>query len=236
VKSQVQQKAKIFQKLKFTEKTHQYKVSGKKLPSVSSLIGKYKNKFNAKEVSKGTARKLKKTQEEVLKDWKDINTNAIRLGNKVHKFAEDYVQGKQPVIENIQQRAVIRFWEELPDYYIPVFFELKMYHLDYLFAGTSDFLLLDTRDNSLVVGDYKTNKDIFKNYRDQKMKAPFEHLYDMPYNHYQIQLGFYQLLTEQLGFKVSDRLLVWIKRDGSYKTYNPYDFTDILKQELENEN
>ena len=74
----------------------------------------------------------------------------------------------------------MKFWNELPPHIIPIIAEARMYHKEFLYAGTPDFLLYNTLTGKYIILDYKTNIDIFKNYNNQKMLAPFEHLLDSP--------------------------------------------------------
>ena len=65
------------------------------------------------------------------------------------------------------------------------------------------------------------------------MVEPFNDLLCCSFNHYQLQLSYYQILLEQIpGVKISGRKLIWIKEDGTYLLYNTEDYTEILKQEL----
>lgn len=84
-----------------------------------------------------------------------------------------------------------------------------------------------------LIPTHNTNKDLFKNYKGQTMIGPFNHLLDTPFNHYQLQLSYYQILLEQIeGLKISGRKLIWIKPTGDYLMYNLEDYTKELKQEL----
>jgi len=107
-----------------------------------------------------------------------------------------------------------------------------MYHFKHLFAGTADIILFDTKTQTYIIADYKTNKDLLKNYKGKTMLGPFSHLLDNPLNHYAIQLSYYQLLLEQVGVKVSKRIIIWLGLDGNYQLFNTEDVTDILKQQL----
>ncbi len=202
---------KRFKNLKFNEELHEYRVKGRKLPSTSFKISNYYKPFDAT--------KYPKHLQEI---WKEINKVAIDLGNSVHNFAEDYKLGLSPKCTLVQHRAIIKFWDELPSYYELVSVELRMHDDGY--AGTADFILLDTRDNTLVIGDYKTNKDLFKWYGF--MISPFNFLPDCPYNHYQLQLSYYQNLLSPVH-PVSSRMLVHIIGEN-YKVYYPKDFTKCL--------
>ena len=69
----------------------------------------------------------------------------------------------------------------------------------------------------------------FKNYKGKTMTGPFSHLLDNPLNHYVIQLSYYQLLLEQVGVKVTKRVIVWLGLDGKFSMIDTDDVTDILK-------
>lgn len=228
MKSKIKEKAKKkFQKLKFKEGTHIYTVDEKQIPSTSSLIKQFYEDFDTEKVSYFVAKKKGISQQQVLDEWTDINLEAIERGNYVHQFAEDYCNGLDVKPTCVQTNAVVEFWDNLPAYYELVFVELQMCNEEFWYAGTTDFVLLDKRNGSLVIGDYKTNKDIFKSYN--MMLPPFDLLEDSPYNHYQIQFSYYQILLEQLGYRISNRLLVWLKHEGGYETYNTSDFSNVLK-------
>jgi hypothetical protein len=64
------------------------------------------------------------------------------------------------------------------------------------------------------------------------MIGAFSHLLDMPLNHYVIQLSYYQLLLEQVGVKVSKRVIIWLGLDGNYQLFETEDVTGILKSTL----
>ena len=130
------------------------------------------------------------------------------------------------------EEAIKNFWDTLPPFLTPVFLELQMYHKTFNYAGTSDIILYDSRDNSYIIADYKTNKDLFKNYKGQKMLKQFKHLLDNPFNHYQLQLSYYQILFEQTGFNISGRYIIYIKPDGTFERYATEDYTDILIKDL----
>ena len=228
MKNKLQNKAaEQFGKLNFVEATHTYSAEKKEMPSTSKKITQWYNKFDDKKMSLYVAKKEKVTQEEILDKWQKINFEATERGTRVHQFAEDYSNKLDVTPTCIQTQAVVDFWESLPAYYEIAFVELQMYSEDYWYAGTTDFVLLDLRDGSLVIGDYKTNKNLFKTYGS--MLPPFDMLDNNPYNHYQLQLSYYQILLQQLGYRISDRMLVWLKPDGGFKIYNTSDFTNTLK-------
>ena len=114
--------------------------------------------------------------------------------------------------------------------------ELQMFHKDFNYAGTADVLLYNTRTKCFIIADYKTNKDLFKNYKDKRFKYPFAYLKDSPYNKYQLQLSFYQILFQQTKYIVEDRKIIWLIPNGTYNMYSTEDFSSELKHYLLNRN
>lgn len=224
---------KPFSNLTFEEKKHKYFVEGKPIKtSVSGLISEFYEHFNAQAVAPFSARKLGITTEEVLKQWADINQESRDRGHRVHNFGELYQFNRSLNPSCPQEEAIVAFWKSLPEHIIPVAAELRMYHFKYLFAGTADIILFDTKTQTYIIADYKTNKDLFKNFKGKTMLAPFKALLDCPLNHYVVQLSYYQLLLEQIGVKVTKRVIIWLGLDGKFTCINTDDVTSILKTTL----
>jgi len=224
-----------FKDLKFFEKEHYYTVKNNKLTySVSNIVDKFVEPFDTYNISKNVAKKRGIKQEEVVKEWQDINLLSIKEGNQAHLFGEKYCLNNNLKPKTGLDKAIIKFWKEIPGYIKLVLPEQIMYHKKYLFAGTTDILLYDTCKEKYIIADYKTNKDIFKNFKNKKMLGEFSKLLDNPLNHYQIQLSLYQILFEQV-FKESvyKRLIIWLKRDGTYELYETCDFKEKLLLYLE---
>jgi len=221
---------KTFSGLSFEEDAHKYFVEGKPLnTSVSGCIKQFYEGFDAKakaeewEITKGIP------AEETLAAWKETNDESKERGHRVHSFAEDFFYNKGLIPSCPQELAVVKFWKGLPEWIIAVAPELQMYHLEQFFGGTADLLLFDTRTQTYIIADYKTNKDLQKNFRGKKMLPPFEHLLDCPLSHYKIQLSYYQILLEQVhGIEVSRRVVVYLGLDGEYHLYDCEDLTQEL--------
>lgn len=229
-----------YSKLQFNEEKHIYTVDGVIYPSTSSLIKPFKNPFDQEKWSKRVAISEGKTQQEIKNRWKNISKESCDFGTAVHNFGEDYAQaivdGKKPKLVplNKHEEAIVKFWSELPEYIVPLILELKMYSDVFKYAGTGDIILLDTRDNTLILGDYKTNKDLFKQYNNQKMRLGFHFLDDNPLGGYELQLSFYQMLLEERGYKVSNRVVVWLKKTGDYQLFFTGNHTQKLRTYLTN--
>lgn len=220
-----------FKDLVFEPEDHLYFVNGKPIQiSVSGKIKKYYEPFDAIGVSQFTyMHKGYSSPQEQRDDWKAIADEAIEIGNKTHLFGELYAFNRNLRPQSQYDVAVMKFWNDLPSYVIPVMVEVKMYHRTSLYAGTSDILLFNTRTEKFIIADYKTNKDLFKNYNGKTMLGPFSHLLDTPFSHYEIQLSYYQILIEQIGLEVSHRKIVHLKPDGNYDIYDTNDYTQVLK-------
>jgi hypothetical protein len=224
-----------FNSLEFEEAKHKYYVKGEPLKtSVSGLISNFYEHFDAQQVAPFSAKKAGISTEEMLAQWAQINQESRDRGHRVHNFGEIYQFNRNLRPSCPQEEAIVKFWQDVPEHILPVAAELRMYHFQHLFAGTADIILFDTKTQSYIIADYKTNKDLFKNYQGKTMLAPFETFLDHPLNHYVIQLSYYQLLLEQVGVKVSKRVIIWLGLDGNYQLFNTEDVTDILKQTLKN--
>jgi ATP-dependent exoDNAse (exonuclease V) beta subunit len=222
-----------FKGLAFIEDTHKYSINAKSISiSVSGLIKKYVKEFDANYVSKQLSIKTNVLQKDILDKWKKIADDSCERGNEAHKFGEKYIFDNSIKPTTKLEEAIVKFWNELPEHIIPVCSELQMYHKTIMFAGTADILLHNTLNDTYIICDYKTNIDIFKNFQNKKMLAPFNNLLDCAYNKYQLQLSYYQILFEQTGYKVSSRKLIWLKDDGNYEMYDMTDYTDVLNKEL----
>lgn len=222
-----------FSKLSFKEEKHRYYVDNQPIKiSVSGLISEFYEHFNAKQVAPYSAAKMGLTTEEVLAHWAAINQESRDRGHRVHAFGEIYQFNRNLKPSCPQEEAIVKFWQDVPEHILPLAAELRMYHFEHLFAGTADIILFDTKTQTYIIADYKTNKDLFKNYQGKTMIGPFSHLLDMPLNHYVIQLSYYQLLLEQVGVKVSRRVIIWLGLEGNYQLFDTDDVTDILKTTL----
>ena len=221
----------LFNDLEFDEERHIYNVNNQIIPSVSKLIQSYYKPFD-KSISKAVAQRRGVTQEQVLKEWEDNSRQACERGDKAHYFGERYAFDRNLQPTTPLEEAITNFWDTLPDYIVPFATELKMYHKDYSYAGTGDIILYNKVKESFLIADYKTNKDLFKNFRDQKLYYPFAHMLDTPFNKYQLQLSYYQLMLEQVGIPISKRLLLWLHDDATYDVYQMDDMTKEIEKEL----
>ena len=223
----------FFNKIKFDEPTHSYTINGKKLQATSHFIHRYKPHFDIEKMSALVAQKQGRTREEVKEEWEKIKNDSCTLGTAIHLFGEDYVNSNftlEP--KNEFEKAIVAFWDTKPKHIVPVKLELQMYSEEFGIAGTADIICYNLKTKRLKLLDYKTNRDLFKNYKEQKMLPPFDNFLDCSFNMYKLQLSMYQYFLEQTGYEVESRTLIWLKPDGTYETHKIESVKDTLLEEM----
>lgn len=74
-------------------------------------------------------------------------------------------------------------------------------------------------DKELLV-THNTNKSLYKDYNRQNgimMLPPFDDFVDEPLSHYIVQLSMYSMAMEQIGIVPKNRIIIWLKDDGTYE-------------------
>lgn len=178
--------------------------------SVTSIIGKLKEPFDADTIAEKASRNKKSkwyglTKDQILDQWSSSNKVAIDLGNWYHSQRES----DMCELLNIEREGftipIVRPIEKDGLKYSPVQkIEDGVYpeHLVYLksaaLCGQSD--LVEIVDGRVNIADYKTNKEIKeRGYESwdgirKKMLAPVNHLEDCNLNHYTLQLSIYMYM------------------------------------------
>lgn len=151
---------------------------------------------------------------EILPKLSEKDVNEISTSEKTRRKIQSGVMFLSKIVFDKSKRFKI------------VGVEQRLFLEEFLHVGTADLLLWDRKKKSIVIADWKTNKDLFKrDYFDhpfiknkRKLYKPFDHLYDRPYGHYTIQFSHYQMMLENKlpQVKVSDRWLVWLQEDEGY--------------------
>ena len=140
-----------------------------------------------------------------------------------------------------KEKAVAQFYDDIPDCYHVVLPEARIYNLDTTkqkYAGTFDLgIYYDCKENpeksGFLVFDWKTNSDLYSEYNreHQKMlKDGFSDMVDEAYSMYVLQLNLYQAALENIGIKVIDRRIIWLKQDGTYQLIKVPDIQDKIKE------
>lgn len=254
-------------KLKFIEETHQYFLGDVEFDCVSHIVDKWCS-INEEEMLEKCAIKALKypdykyfgmTKDEISALWKQSADEACRFGTSVHLFGEGcfyWFTGQDDMIPegvrsqftengpkptNKHEEAVLRFWNDLPENFVPVLSETKVFNIEGTpYAGTFDILFyyvyeVGSDKNGLILMDYKTNASLTNDYArgtNGMMLSPFNDLYEESLSHYYLQFCLYQVPIEDLGFRVIGRRLIWLKSDGNYEKIKTPDISNRLRKTL----
>lgn len=245
MKQEILNKLKIFDdpKFKFDPDKHRYTYDGEMFTSVTTLIGKFHEPFDSDKWSKIKSEQKGITQEEMLKEWQDLNDYANRVGTDLHNYCENFWNKElQPlpidldVIDRINKFNIL-YAQQLHKL-TPLSMEKMVFHPKWKLAGMVDGLFLyqgKSKEPGVIIGDYKTNKkfktDDDKDGRWHKLLPPFQDLFENHLNEYSIQLSLYSLiLKEMCGIDIKKKYLVYIGPDNSpAKIYHALDLEDRLK-------
>ena len=83
-----------------------------------------------------------------------------------------------------------------------------------------------------MIFDYKTNVDLYKNFKGKRLLEPFTELLDMDLSIYKLQLSAYQLCLETIGLKIIARRLIRLKPDSTYEKIPLESYTKMLDNAL----
>lgn len=257
-----------FDGLTFIEEGHKYFLNGKQLMCVSDVAHLFQEHFDSHQKAIETSQRnfdnenskyYRMTPEEIERSWKSISKEACETGTERHLWGESalYYMTKQydKIPEQFKDRltedggfeaiypkeiAMAKFWEEVPQCYVPIAAENITYHAELNYSGTFDLLFyyeatLDnkTEDKSgFIIFDYKTNKDLYKNFKDKRLLPPFQDVQDSPVHIYELQLSLYDLNLKQLNFKVLKHILIWVRDSGEYEKVKLTDYSKKLFEYL----
>lgn len=259
---------KSFEGLEFVAEGHKYFLNGKQMTCVSDVTHLFKEHFDSKQKSIETFERnynnpysqyYRMTADEILKQWKSISKEACEAGTFTHECGESlfyYMTGQNTkVLVEFQDRltddggfrllypkeiAAAKFWVDVPDCFIPILAETKVFDDELNFSGTYDIMFycdttlgtdLDVK-HGIVIFDYKTNKNLEKNFAQKKLLAPFDYMLDMPKSLYTLQLSLYQSCLEKKEFNVVNRILLWLKPDEQYEQIELPDVVTELREAL----
>lgn len=233
-----------FGDIKFIEESHQYFIKDEEYTPVSNIIKEYEPEVDWDQKAADYARKWGKKKEDVQKEWKLNNLKSTISGTRTHSFGESYTnllcghpeliceQNKPQYIEEYntmvstypKEDAVKKFYDELETNLHPIGAEFKL-SSKYIkesrpICGTCDLLFYDSEKDAYVIGDWKTNKSLIKEFSRTNgihMTGCMNKFIDEPLSHYILQFNIYQRMLESVGLKIVDRILIWLKDDGTYE-------------------
>lgn len=200
----------------FKPESHSYVIEDKPeitFTSVSKVIELLKPKFDRDTISKNYAKKHNLTQEEVLAKWDAKNKKALERGTAWHEEQErlhliDNLKGYETTSSD--NRICLDISQLKPGKYC----ELIIPYLPEFLIGTADIIEIN-EDKTFKIADWKTNEKLefqgtayfkpeLKRKVLEKMYHPVEHLDNVNWNHYQLQLSLYSYFLEAYGFKFKE--------------------------------
>lgn len=241
---------KAFGNFKFFSEDHHYECNGKRVGiSVTSFYSQYENEFDSETIAEKVAIRDNKTIQEVLNEWEYKNKFAVTKGSTCHEFAQSLWSGEkwQPLLFDESEKylsAVGQIQEQAINFKLD--YQDRLEHLadefiigseEYDIASAVDHLFINKLTGGLVLADYKTNSDIYKNEKYAKnMKVPLSHLKDTTLNHYAIQLSIYKFLIEKYAdIEIEDMFIIWFSElNEEYKIIKVPYLKEEVKEILEN--
>ena len=215
-----------------------------KFISVTTVLGKYHEPFDEMFFSEKVAKREGKTQQQVLAEWKKINTEANIYGTMVHEILERYLLAPYRMYsprDDFESRVITSFAQFCLQHNLNIGTSSTMHPERVMsipfkptqgMAGTSD-IIEDIPNNQFNVWDFKTNKDFrFESKYNKWLLFPVNHLNDSQFNTYALQLSMYGVMYERETGKKCNRLgmMYWEKTSETWALHN----TPYLKKDAEN--
>lgn len=216
--------------IKFVEDTHKYYVRWHETPkfddgsdtlSVSGVIKKYSNEFDAQKIAQKIVNGGKHDKpgskyhgmsvSEIVESWAANGKKASETGTKVHLLFELFLNGLVDLRKDFYHFKVVRqflAWYDgiTADGLIPYRTELRMRtDVKTQITGTADGIFVradhpapEDCDNTLTltIFDWKNSKEIKTHNRWQSMKGLMSDFDDCNLNKYSIQQNFYAYMME----------------------------------------
>lgn len=188
--------------LRFYEDTHSYiSDDNTSWTSVTSLVHKYQQPFNAEEMAPKSSRNsrskwYKVPVPEILAAWDTERERSTTLGTWYHNKREQGLLSQGNVIAPIIEQGIkIAPSQKLVEGIYP---EHMVYLQSAGVCGQSDYV--QVIGNKVIIRDYKTCKEIktkgFSNWEGKvsKMLAPVQHMDECDLSHYSLQLSIYMYI------------------------------------------
>lgn len=198
--------------IKLIAETHTYindKFPNMNYTSVTTVLGKYKEKFDEDYHAERVAARRGLTKAEVIAEWREINRLANEYGTALHEILERYLlaPGRLYSPRDEFEKVVINSFKKIceeqglkllesnqlkPEHIMSIEFTDK-----YGIAGTSD-IIEDVNYDTFNVWDFKTNKKFeYENKYGEYLHFPVNHLTHCQYNDYTLQLSIYGVMYER---------------------------------------
>ena len=187
--------------IKFNEEEHTYTntETGELYTSATTVIGKFKKKFDELSKSKEKAEREGVTQEEILEKWHRVRDQACEYGTYVHKVMENWLLSEKIKDEDYELyvKPLEQIWYPEKNKIEP---EKRLWNHEFKIAGTTD--VYENNGKYFNLYDFKTNKKFgFTNPYGDYMLKPLTHLPACEYSGYALQLSLYAYMESALSNK-----------------------------------
>lgn len=195
----------------FDEKAHKYYLNDNEVISVTAIVNRFSAEFKADPVAGQLAAKKWKgiSDPMLIKKLFDLKRETrASLGTSVHAYlqslniAMDYMQ---PM--TVYHEAALRAFIWLKTKFVIEEYEQNLISDYYGIGYTTDGVVRLKANKKRAILDYKTSEmftveqfEDVKGRKPPRLKAPFNHLYDVPYEKARIQTCLYkELYNQQYG-------------------------------------
>ena len=213
-----------FGELYFDEETHTYTDDyGTEYSSVTEYISTFFPAFIQEEQAKAFSERLKakgvnKTPEQILEAWDEKRLFGSKiharieelLANPTHVPKDDVLEGEHLMVRSALR--VVRGLKTLHDIR-RIYPEVKVFNKDLRLAGTIDLLMI-TKDEKIILGDFKTSNSIYKGFKKHETHELTKDLSSSNYVKYCLQLNAYEALLP-VDKEVLDSYIIHLKPYGS---------------------
>lgn len=202
--------------IKFGERWHTYEDNrGKRYTSGTKFVGQFFPKFDmvavSKKCSNGKEPKYAgRTPEEIRNEWSENGRIASDEGTNLHEYAESLMAGWKPsrIPKPMSNRCKVVYKQidiitaKLLNKFVFVCAEMIVFSPSLKISGMVDLVMFNPRTDTILILDWKTNKDnpTVENGFGKKAFPPVDHLDDTKLNHYRLQLSLYRYIMESEGY------------------------------------
>jgi ATP-dependent exoDNAse (exonuclease V) beta subunit len=179
------------------------------------------------------------TKEEIKAMWSANGQQSSAAGTKMHYDIECFYNNNAVENDSVEFSYFMKFHSNIPDLK-PYRTEWMIYDKELKLAGSID-MIYENPDGTLDICDWKRSKEIkkFNYWGNSATTECIEHLPDVNYWHYTLQLNTYKYLLEKNYKKtIKSMYLVCLHPNKpSYVKYNvphlPQEITDLMNLRLE---
>jgi ATP-dependent exoDNAse (exonuclease V) beta subunit len=237
IKSQILDQLNVFKRedFRFEEGPHKYYLGDQELTSVTTYLHHFYTPFDSAYWSAEKGRQKGISAAAMQAEWDAIADRACYLGTEVHKWVEDFFNGIEGPLENLDPEVVERIQSFKRLYALrlhkltPIAQELRMFNKDMRLAGTLDALFIDAKGDIYIL-DWKTNKKLVtdKDRNYSKMLGVFATEWDNNMNHYSVQTSIYRLMLHQAGIVAKGCFIIYIPPVGECQVHPCKDYRTQL--------